>query len=197
MKPLYLLAIGVGAGWAASGVDWTHDVLAQNVLTDAPPATLQQDAPDAPPVPTSRAIPADGILDPSIPRPRRVYETRVTTDSNGARHSEVMSRLVNADGSIVSEPPPGLVGRFQATAYGSPSGSGCFVVDTMTGKTWHVAPGIGCRVLTEALTQSSAPPSSPSLAPMPSYNNEPSLPQRRSVVPTPKAELAEPESDAN
>ncbi len=34
-----------------------------------------------------------------------------------------------------------LIGRFQVSAYGSPNGHGCYVVDTTTGQTWHVANG--------------------------------------------------------
>ena len=179
MKPFALLIVGVVVGWAASGVDWSRDVLAQDALIDAPPSTLQQDVPDAPPPATYRAVldnppKADGNLDPSIQRPRLVYETRMTVDAKGARHTEVMSRLVNADGSIVPEPTPpaaNLVGRFQATAYGSPNGHGCYVVDTMTGKTWHVANGQQPHVVTEALS----PQSTQSVTPGPARYGEPSL----------------------
>jgi hypothetical protein len=49
MKPLSLLLLGVVVGWAASGLDWSRDVQAQDALIDARPSTLQQDVPDAPP----------------------------------------------------------------------------------------------------------------------------------------------------
>jgi len=155
-------------------------------------------------------------------------------DANGNLQPVTVSRLVNADGSVVPETPveqhqpyappvnaqinatafahppvSGLVGRFQATAYGSPSGHGCYVVDTMTGKTWHVAPGIGRQLITEALAQSPTPtpaarpwltpdhqpPVGISVTPTPNYYVEPPQPTQSSVVPTPKPELAEPESD--
>ena len=141
MRVLALLIVGVVVGWAASGVDWSRDVRAQDALIDAPPSTLQQDVPDAPPQPTYRAAPADGNLDPSI---------------QGPRHTEVMSQ-------------PSLVGRFQATAYGSPNGHGCYVVDTMTGKTWHVANGQQRQVVTEALGIQAGPilTTAPSILPRP------------------------------
>ncbi|MBL9164835.1 MAG: hypothetical protein JNL18_19055 [Planctomycetaceae bacterium] len=98
-----------------------------------------------------------------------------------------MSRLVNADGSdypetqvarqqspyrlptdvqinataIAHPPVAGLVGRFQASAYGSPSGHGCYVVDTMTGKTWHVANGQQPQVAAEAFVQQTDQPGRP------------------------------------
>ena len=48
-------------------------------------------------------------------------------------------------------PSPGLLGRYQVSAYGSPSGHGCYIVDTMTGRTWHVANGQPPQVVADAL----------------------------------------------
>ena len=33
--------------------------------------------------------------------------------------------------------------RFQVAAYGNGGASGCFVVDSMTGRLWHATPGTG------------------------------------------------------
>ncbi|MBL9162089.1 MAG: hypothetical protein JNL18_05025 [Planctomycetaceae bacterium] len=116
-----------------------------------------------------------------------------------------MSRLVNADGSdypetqvarqqspyrlptdvqinatAVAHPPvAGLVGRFQASAYGSPSGHGCYVVDTMTGKTWHVANGQPARVVAEGFVPQATPTQSTWLPP------DHQSPVGSVVVPTP------------
>ena len=54
--------------------------------------------------------------------------------------------------SMPQEAKPQLVGRFLASAYGSPSGHGCYVVDTMTGQTWHVANGQQPQVVVAGLT---------------------------------------------
>jgi hypothetical protein len=39
------------------------------------------------------------------------------------------------------------VERFCPAAYGDGSGAGCFIVDTMTGRTWHATPGDGVKEL--------------------------------------------------
>jgi len=209
MRPFALLFLGVVVGWAASGMDWSRTAVGEESIVDAARAsgslnaTTQAKIANAEPSPQWNSVPTNG--------PRRVWETRMEVDAAGRQRPVTVSRLVNADGTIVPETPQGLIGRFQASAYGSPSGHGCYVVDTMTGKTWHVAPGIGRQTMTEGLLPTTLPPGPvpqltnephypsepvPSLAPTPSYYDEPSQsPQKSSVVPTPKPESAEPEPD--
>lgn len=108
-----------------------------------------------------------------------------------------MSDLVNVTGysTAASLPPAELVGRFQATAYGSPNGHGCYIVDTMTGRTLHVANGQQPQVVTETLVQP-APTQNPLVAATPSYHDElPRSPQQSNVVPTPAPGSAKLESD--
>ena len=217
MKPFALLFLGVVVGWAASGVDWNCSAEGDELPNDSV-------APAASPNPAEvLEVPASD--NPRRPRqwPRRVFETRMANDANGNLHPVTVSRLVNADGSVVPETPvgqqppyappvndqinatafanapttplSGLVGRFQASAYGSPSGHGCYVVDTMTGKTWHVANGQQPQVVAEAVSPQSTRPGptyqapgiqgqynltprvdryEPSVAPTPAQNSEPS-----------------------
>ncbi len=223
MRVLVLLLIGVVVGWAASDVDWNCSAEGDELPNDSVAAAALPNP--------AEVLEAPASDNPRRPRqwPRRVFETRVANDANGNLHPVTVSRLVNADGSVVPETPfaqqppyippadvqnnatalahspvSGLVGRFQASAYGSPSGHGCYVVDTMTGKTWHVANGQQSHVVTEALVQQApthnplATPTynQPAVAPTPSYYDEPprSL-QKSNVVPTPSPELAEPEAD--
>ncbi|MBA4106140.1 MAG: hypothetical protein C0485_10300 [Pirellula sp.] len=73
-------------------------------------------------------------------------------------------------------PGAGLLGRFQVSAYGSPSGHGCYIVDTMTGRTWHVANGQPPQVVAPALNpqavQNPLPVPTPALTmPSPSSND--------------------------
>ncbi|QDT74033.1 hypothetical protein [Lacipirellula limnantheis] len=43
---------------------------------------------------------------------------------------------------VVTPEAPAPIGRFQATAYGWPGNEGCYIVDTATGKTWHVGQSV-------------------------------------------------------
>ncbi len=214
MRAFALLVVGVVVGWVASG-EWSLEAVGDESIVDAArasgslTATTQANLANAEPSPQWNSVPANG--------PRRVWETQMEIDANGQQRPVTLSRLVNADGTIVPETPQGLVGRFQATAYGSPSGHGCYVVDTMSGKTWHVSPGIGRQLMSEALVQPAAQAatpvptaaygastySAPSLLGPQSQTGEP-IPQSRpvdsprsNVVPTPKPELAEPESNGD
>ena len=180
MRTLCLLLVGlvvVVVGWAASGVDWSRDAVGQDLdlITDKPPSEYRGAA------------------------PRRVTETRLITDANGVQQAVPITRLVNSDGSVVPETPPGLVGRYQVSAYGSPSGHGCYIVDTMTGRTWHAANGQPPQVVAEALTPQSAQPAT--LVPTPSYTPpmlEPSPTQPPTQPPHLEEEkpVAEPTIDA-
>ena len=200
MRVLALLIVGVVVGWAASGVDWSREAVGQDTFN----ATTDSEVPAVPKGGRFIAAPTDPMMierpaseNFSRPRqwPRRVFETRMEIDANGQQHVVKVSRLVNADGSIVPEPTPpaeNLVGRFQATAYGSPNGHGCYIVDTMTGKTWHVANGqLQPHIVTEGLSQTQVPTpayNQPAVAPTPS-NSEPSIrqsaPLKSAVEPTP------------
>lgn len=216
MRTFALLFLGVIVGWAVSGVDWSRTAVGEESIIAAGRAsgllnaTTDAKIADPEPAPQWNSIPTNG--------PRRVWETRMEVDANGQQHLVKVSRLVNADGTIVPETPQGLIGRFQATAYGSPSGHGCYIVDTMTGKTWHVASGVGRQTMTEGLLPTTLPPGPvpqltnephypsepvPSLAPTPSYTeatqglgttNRPA--PAPYVAPTPVPQSAEPEPDA-
>ena len=50
-----------------------------------------------------------------------------------------------------TRPNSGLIGRYQASAYGWSGGHGCYIIDTMTGQTWHAAHERPATVVTESL----------------------------------------------
>lgn len=209
MRAFALLFLGVVVGWTACGVDWSREAVGEDDIVRGKRTVDLVEPNLANAEPQWNSVPTNG--------PRRVWETRMEVDAAGRQRPVTVSRLVNADGSIVPETPQGLIGRFQATAYGSPSGHGCYIVDTMTGKTWHVAPGVGRQTMTEGLLPTTLPPGPvpqltngphypsepvPSLAPTPSYteatqglgtSNRPA--PALNVAPTPVPQSAEPEPD--
>jgi hypothetical protein len=138
MRTLCLVLVGVVVGWAASGVDWSRDAVGQEQIIDAARSAL----------PTLSATTQPKLADPE-PTPEW---------NNGANDQTIVTWPAPAARAAQIAPQPNLVGRFQATAYGSPSGHGCYIVDTMTGKTWHVAHGQQPQAVTEALNESTAQP---------------------------------------
>jgi hypothetical protein len=134
MKPLSLLLLGVVVGWAASGVDWSRDAVAQEENVDT----------------FTDRVPTPGVFQaqPQSDKSLIADEPPQPAWNNGGSDQTAVTRPAPAGPSLA----PGLVGRYQATAYGSPNGHGCYIVDTMTGKTWHVANGqLQPHVATEAL----------------------------------------------
>jgi hypothetical protein len=73
-----------------------------------------------------------------------------------------------------------LFGRFQVSAYGSPSGTGCYIIDTMTGRTWRVREGEPPELAGEL-------PQTDSMPPTPNY--EPIVPSTL-PMPAPKLQLS-------
>ena len=199
MRTFALLIVGVVVGWAASGVDWSRDVLAQEAskstdgvltfeLSDTP-----VDVPASNSVPRSAGNPDD--LDP-LRRPTMKFSEPLFDSAP----------VVNDD--------QGKIGRFQASAYGSPNGHGCYIVDTTTGETWHVASGEGRPATPEALNQPAAQPTATATTPlrgMSTFSSSPLMYGESSLgleegegqsseadaIPAPTLELARPTPDAN
>ena len=146
MRTTALLLIGLAVGWVASGVEGHEDAYAQN------PAEAE--------VPRAQR---DGVL-----RRRGILPSR---------EAPAPTNTTDAPPFVVGESvpaPASPVGRYQISAYGSPSGHGCYVVDTMSGKTWHIANGQPPEVVASSLN-SQAAPTEPLLLPEPSIDGMPPL----------------------
>ena len=174
MKPFWLLLVGVVVGWAASGVDWTRDAVGQESSapvvggersirrgegalrrrgllpqregaapapsTDAPAFSPNVDATAVPDAAKAEATPSmSGVT--TVPRQVTDSEGRTITVYEQQRMGSEPGRSDSANS----------VGRFQATAYGSPNGNGCYIVDSTTGRTWLIRNGQPPEVVAKTL----------------------------------------------
>ncbi|WP_152098924.1 hypothetical protein [Lacipirellula parvula] len=174
MKPLYLLAVGVVVGWAASGVDWNREAVGQE---SSPPAAaerpirrgegvlrgrlMRQTEAAAPALAPANDAPAftpnDGATAVAdAPKPEAspsmsnfITVPRQEVDSEGRTITVYEQHHAREAGRPSTSANP--VGRFQVSAYGSPNGTGCYVVDSTTGQTWLIRNGQPPEVVTKAL----------------------------------------------
>ena len=93
------------------------------------------------------------VTDSITGKPINSYDGDASLDLNAAPVSNVSIDFSRARSAAPES--PALVGRFQVSAYGSPNGHGCYIVDTMTGKTLHVANGQQPQIVAEALSPQS------------------------------------------
>ncbi|BBO32524.1 hypothetical protein [Lacipirellula parvula] len=181
MKPLYLLAIGVVVGWAASGVDWSREAVGQESSAPAAGAerpirrgegvlrgrllrqmeaaapTPATDAPAFTPNDGATAV-ADSDAETSTLTGDVVTVPRQVLDSEG-RTITVYEQHRAGSGATRPSASANPVGRFQVSAYGSPNGTGCYVVDSTTGQTWLIRNGQAPEVVAKTLlNMASAPP---------------------------------------
>jgi hypothetical protein len=183
MRTLGLLLVGVVIGWAASGVDWSRDAVGEEWIIDA----------------AQSATPTTATTQPTL---TQVPVNR--KNSQGIAVTTWEQRPLNV-GSVEST-PASLIGRFQASADGSPNGHGCYIIDTMTGRTWHAANGqppqvVACVGIQPPVNSESAYMPTPAMnrpepmiAPTPSYT-ESSQSTRSTIVPQP-IPAAQPTPDA-
>lgn len=54
---------------------------------------------------------------------------------------------------VVTLEAPAPIGRFQATAYGWPGNEGCYIVDTATGRAWHVGQSVRPTIVASELPE--------------------------------------------
>lgn len=198
MRALALMFLGVVVGWTASGVDWSREAIGQDASTDLTEPSPLDTVPDR----ASSALEQKSPTDRS--GPRWIYEESRSFDTEGNSITVPTRRDANdplkrrtiiprATRRVLAASEPNLVGRFQATAYGSPNGHGCYVVDTMTGQTWHILNGQPPQVVAAGLTPYAPQPAIP--AHQPAYGPPSQLyPQDEGPVSQP--ELAEPTPDA-
>jgi hypothetical protein len=183
MRTLSLLLVGVVIGWAASGVDWSREAVGQ----ESPPPTagaersirrerdgvlrrrgLLPSRETAAPTPGTDAPPYDPNADAE---PRPYVPPGFDSQPGPTLGMEELGEPIAAPtrGAV---PSPGLLGRYQVSAYGSPSGHGCYIVDTITGRTWHVNNGQPPQVVADALSPQTAQPAMPATA---TTDNSPAL----------------------
>jgi hypothetical protein len=54
-----------------------------------------------------------------------------------------------------------LVGRYQVSSYGTPSSNGCYIIDTMTGRTWRAVSGQAPQLVGDLPQQQPIPTHTP------------------------------------
>ena len=196
MRTFSLLLVGVVIGWAASGVDWSREAVGQEPTPPTAGAErsirrerdgvlrrrgLLPPRQSAAPTPGTEAPPYDPNADAE---PRPYVPPGVDSQPGPVIGMEELSEPI-AEPTRGGVPSPGLLGRYQISAYGSPSGHGCYIVDTMTGRTWHISNGQPPQNVAEALTPQAAQPAMPIPA---TTGNSPALliaPTQPPIVPQP------------
>jgi hypothetical protein len=204
VRTLGLLLIGLVASWAALGVDWSEYARAQESPARGAERSIRRER--------------DGVLrrrrilpprEAAAPTPETDAPPFEPSGNDGARpyvppgfESQSRARLnseeiVDRVGEPVAAPtriaPSSFEapGRFQVAAYGTSTSHGCYVVDTVTGQTWHIANGQPPQVVVSGLTphapQPAAPISTPTLTQPPILN----APNEASVLPQPANDAAD------
>ena len=193
MRTIALLFLGVVVGWAASGVDWSREAFAQEAPRRGAERSIRRERDGAlrrrvlPPREAEAPTPATEA--PPFDPNSNVEPGFNVTPGPSAGMEELAEPIVEPTHAAVSLPP--LPGRFQVSAYGSPSGHGCYVVDTATGQAWHIANGQPPEVVAAGLIphapQPAAPLSPPPMLTPPAF----SAPSAPTVIPQPSSDAAD------
>lgn len=193
MRTIALLFLGVVVGWAASGVDWSREAVAQEAPRRGAERSIRRERDGAlrrrvlPSRDAEASTPATEA--PPYDPNSSVAPGPFATPGPSSRMEELAEPIVEPMHAAVSLPP--LPGRFQVSAYGSPSGHGCYVVDTATGQTWHIANGQPPEVVAAGLIphapQPVAPLSPPPMLTPPAF----SAPSAPTVIPQPSTDAAD------
>ena len=200
MRTIALLFLGVVVGWAASGVDWNREAFAQEAPRRGAERSIRRERDGLlrrrgalPSRETEAPAPATEApaFDPSGDVEPKPYVAPAPSPGLEA----LGEPIVESTRAAVSS--PGLPGRFQVSAYGWANGHGCYVVDTATGQTWHVANGQPPQVVAAGLPpyapQRAAPAPAPLLSPPPMLAPPQLLrdPNASNVVPQPSTDAAD------
>lgn len=193
MRTIALLFLGVIVGWAASGVDWSREAVAQEAPRRGAERSIRRERDGAlrrrvlppreaeAPTPATEAPPFDPNANvepgPSLsPGPNPGME-------------ELAEPIVEPTHAAVSS--PALPGRFQVSAYCAANGHGCYVVDTATGQTWHIANGQPPQVVASGLTPYAPQTAPPSPAPLLSPPPMLTPPNAPTIIPQPSTDAAD------
>jgi hypothetical protein len=82
-----------------------------------------------------------------------------------------------------------LVGRYQVSSYGTPSSNGCYIIDTMTGRTWRAVSGQAPQLVGELPQQ---PPTATFTLPLNTPIPTPSYTEPAATSPAPPAVYDQP-----
>ena len=163
MRTIALLFLGVVFGWAASGVDWSREAFAQEAPRRGAERSIRRERDGAlrrrvlPPRETGAPTPVTEA--PAFNPNSNVEPGPYVSPSPSPGMEELAEPIVEPTHTAVSS--PALPGRFQVSAYGSANGHGCYVVDTATGQTWHIANGQPPQVVASGLTPYAPQPATP------------------------------------
>lgn len=199
MRTIALLFLGVIIGWAASGVDWSREAFAQEAPRRGAERSIRRERDGAlrrrvlPPREAETPTPATDA--PPYDPNSSVAPGPYATPGPSSGMEELAEPIVEPTHAALSS--PSLPGRFQVSAYGSASGHGCYVVDTATGQTWHIANGQPPEVVAVGLTPHAPQPAprapAPLLSPPPILTSPPALsaPSAPTVIPQPSTDAAD------
>ncbi|QDT75907.1 hypothetical protein [Lacipirellula limnantheis] len=207
MRFFCLILLGVLVGWGASDIQWNREAAGQDAPARAPGAE-RSIRPDREGVlrrrgllpPRDPASPAPtGEAPPYQPSGEATPDAAMESGATAALGFEVpqgANRAMEELGDPIAAPTRaaaatgGLLGRFQASAYGAASGHGCYVVDTMTGAIWHVSNAQPPQLVTAALTAHASGPQPASIALPPPMLTAPAIPSLEPQT-TPQSDAAE------
>jgi hypothetical protein len=193
MRTFALLFLGVVLGWVASGVDWSRESVAQEAPRRGAERSIRRERDGAlrrrvlPPRETGAPTPATEA--PAFDPNSNVEPGPYVSPGPSPGMEELAEPIVEPTRAALSS--HGLPGRFQVSAYGSANGHGCYVVDTATGQTWHIANGQPPQVVASGLTPYAPQPAPPAPAPLLSPPPVLSAPNAPTVIPQPSTDAAD------
>jgi len=193
MRPIALLFLGVIVGWTASGVDWSREAFAQEAPRRGAERSIRREREGAL---RRRVLPSREAETPTPATEAPPFDPNTNVEPGPSLSpgpspgmEELAEPIVEPTHAAVSS--PALPGRFQVSAYGAANGHGCYVVDTATGQTWHIANGQPPQVVASGLTPYAPQPAPPAPAPLLSPPPILTPPNAPTIIPQPSTDVAE------